>query len=579
MSTGRPDSGDKATTRGADGAGGAGEALDYSKVPMYPMVRAVIRHTEDGELEGVVDDVVVATSTELEPVRAQVVAAAAREAARRKGPFQAIRVRGTAPNGSTFQLIVTAAGEVVDTTSTTAATGRAGRGSRSGSAQSNRPGVAGGAAQTQRRGVPWLLVLICLVPVVPLVGLVALFVTGGGGDDGRPAAVTTPSPTQLPVVAPAPYGAVAPWSVDLGRSSFAASGASVAADAERVFVAGDAGRKVQAYDAATGVRRWSVEEILEDPISSGPALAAVEGRQVLVVASSRELATLDPATGERVGIWDLPGTFQGVVITPSGPVVRTDATHAEILAGGDLVSRVIPATGVPVAPTQGGALLVVGALGELWLSSSDTVAGDPVQAPRVEGAVFAGVAGWTGSQLVLTYRDAPTDDTDEPSESGLPGAGFSTMVRLVGLDADLDRSWVTSPIPDAPGAEGAGRRPGPLWPALGGSWGIFGTTTVDLATGETVVLSSDWRTTAVGDDVAFGTGEGRPLAATVAGVTRLSANSPSVPASATVVAPQAVSGTRGYLLSTDGAGEQVLFAIALEDRNSSDQQLEERSAD
>src|SRR5690606_9682174 len=75
---------------------------------------------------GVVDDEVVATDVDLEPVRYAVVAAAAKVAAKRLGPVKATRVRGTAPDGSVFHLVVSSTGEVfpVDAPGGPAATSR-----------------------------------------------------------------------------------------------------------------------------------------------------------------------------------------------------------------------------------------------------------------------------------------------------------------------------------------------------------------------------------------------------------------------------------------------------------------------
>lgn len=509
------------------------EPFDPSSVPLYPLLRAEIRESENGEFIGLVDDAVVASDVDLEPVRQAVIAAAAKVAGKRVGALRAIRVRGTGVDGSVFHLVVTATGEVHEATS---------RGLLGTKPTSGAPPA--GQGQKKIRGAGCLFIgLLVLVPLLTLGPVVAMLVARGMGGDTDAAPPKPHSPTQLPVVAPAPYSDVADWSVDLGTSSFAASGDTVDADADRVYVTENGGRDVAAYDAASGVPAWEFTD-LDGAVNTGPALTTVEGDQVLAVASSTQLVLLDPETGSEVGEWELPDSGLGVRITATGPVVLVDPTHAQIVVDGELSTRVIPATGQPVAPGSGGSLVVVSAGGQLWAVTSDSIAGKPTALPRVRRYLLDGAAGWTGSRLVLAYRPRTVTGTDH--------------VRLVSVDSSRGaQQWVTKPLPPlhtvTEGELG-------LLAAPAGEWGIYGTKVVDLSNGEIVHLANDWTTTTISDDHAFGTGKGRPLVATPAGVTAASRAAAQLDSTTDPVAPQATSGARAFLVQNNGS-HSVLYAL------------------
>ena len=532
----------------AQRAAAAGQRHDFDpeRVPLYPMLRATIRQTDAGDLEGSVDDEVVARDTELGPVRTAILTAAAATASKRMGPVKAIRVRGTAPDGAVFHLVVDALGAVHEV----AAPGEA---APAGKAKTS----TGGGRQKQK--ISPLFVAIMAVPLLMVATPLVLLASSLMGDEAPKAAPAPPSPTQLPVVAPAPYSPVAAWSITLGTTDMASSSAAqITADPERVYAVRGDGTTVSAYDATTGVDRWSTEDVLDDAATVGPTLASVEGQEVLVLASTAQLTLLDPETGTKEGEWDLPETNEGVQVTATGPLVLTDATHAQVVHGGDLVTRVVPATGVPVAPGSDGSLVVVGARGEIWISESDTLAGDPrrVRAPR--DMAFDSVAGWTGDRLVMAYR--------AKQDSG------ENTVQLVAVDTatwakQWTSEWVTGVYESATATGTTTQTPMRVAPA--GEWGIYGSTALDLATGTTTALPDDWQTTAIADEQAFGTGTGRPLVATVAGVTKKSAAAPQPPSTSALVAPQAAAGASAFVVST-GGNKDVLFALRVDDEQGSE---------
>ena len=530
---------------------GEGGGFDPERVPAYPLVRAQIRQTDPGELEGLVDDTVVATDVELEPVRNAVINAAAEVAAKRVGPVKAIRVRGIGLDDAVFHLVVTAAGEVYETgepgTSVTTGNGR----------QTKTAAGAGGSgkgSKTKERRSPLYIGVLALLICVPLIIIgtpLVMLIAKNLQDDPKPVP-PAPKPVQLPVVEPAPYSPVARWSVNLGTATFDAQSAPVTADADRVYVARDSGANVAAYDAQTGRPDWEYTD-LKGSVTAGPALTTVDGKERLAVASSEDLVLLDPATGNEVGEWDLAQGSQ-VWMTPTGPVALTDPGHARIVTDGDLVTRVIPATGTPVAPTADGALIVVGAAGEVWTVRDERVAQAPHTQTAPEGTSFYGVGGWTGQQLVLAYHHNST------SGSNLVRlAGYSPTPTSSGTD-HWHGDWVSGQIP----AVSATGEDLPLYPSPAGDWAMYGSSTVDLATGAVVPLPEDWATSAIGDARAFGTGAGRPLTAAPDGVLDASMKAPTPPTTSGLVAPQATAGTAAYLVTGAASGARaILYALDL----------------
>lgn len=531
---------------------GERNAFDPELVPAYPLVRAEIRQTDAGDLQGVADDVVVATDVELEPVRRAVIAAAAKVAAKRVGPVRAVRVRGIAPDESVFHLVVTAAGEVYETSEPGRSTTQNGRRASAGKAAKN--GQAAGDAEREGFsplfiGVVLVMVVVLVLLCVPFGLLIAKHLSAGDHKGPAPA----PKPVQLPVVAPAPYGDVARWSVKLGTSTFSSDGVQVAADADRVYVARDGGNNIAAYSAKTGRRKWQYTD-LHGAASAGPALATVDGHQVVTVASASGVVLLNPATGHRAGEWRLANDGGSVRMTATGPMVTSDAGHAQVVTGGRLATRVVPATGTPVAPTADGGLIVVGPSGQVWTVRDDRVAAAPQTLPAPAGMSYAGIGGWSGRQLVLVYHASTDTGSNQVSL-----AAYHFAPATPGATTGWVRDWVSGPVPTAYSST----QDLPLRAAPSGAWGIYGSAALNLATGAAVTLPDDWATTAIGDERAFGTGSGRPLVVTGSGALTASISAPQPPTTTNLVGPQATYGTAAYIVTSPEGTTAILYALRL----------------
>jgi len=531
---------------------------------MYPIVRAEIRDTDSGDYLGLVDGDVIATNVDMKPVRDEIVAAAARLAARREGSVQAIRVRVTSPDAEVFLAVVTADGKVYDTT-TPAEEPAAVKAPSRASARSGgvRPwGRKETAAKSSiqlpddtgsKKGRPHpLLFLILGFPLVLVATVLGLLFFRGGETTET---VDLPEPRQLPVVAPQGYSPVAPWAVKLSTNSGMAGG--VAADNERVYVASGAADHVTAYAAVDGREEWSVD--LGATLSAGPALTVVDGEPTVVAATSSQLRALDPDSGATVGEWRLDETAGSQVqITATGPVVVGATNTAQIIDEGDLVTRMLPAGAMPVAPGPGGSLIAA-THDRVYASTSDTVsgAGQPIE-PATGGAMT--VAGWTGDRLVLAYGASSS-------------TGSATRLAAYAVPETADgrwtREWVSQPLASTSmtAVAGVGRNVLPLMAGPAGAWGIYGSTVVDLATGKLTGLA-EWTTSAVGDEIAFGTSTSTSevLSAGPKGLGgRASVNPPDAMGSTTntmqVLAPQAVSGSSAYLVTAGGGTTPWLYAL------------------
>lgn len=521
--------------------------FDPSRVPMYPMLRAEIHELDNGDYTGLVDDQVVASGLDLEPVRAAIITAAAQTASRRLGSLKAVRVRVQSADG-TFDTIVTAEGQVYDTTATSASSAgdatssgeasTSGRGSRR---QRRQPAIPTPDAPGSRKrfALHPIVLLIFGFPVLMIAFFVwLLFLRGDQGPATGPAA---PGPQQLPVVAPQGYSPVAKWAVKLGTTS---STGGVSADAQRVYTASSSGDHITAFNSSSGLEEWSSD--LDTTVTTGPTLTVVDGENVLVAATTSELVALDPETGAETGAWAFdPAVGSQVRITATGPVVSGSTNLAQIIVDGDLVDRVMPAGALPVGPGPKGSLIAATS-DRVYASVSSSVsgAGTPID-PATRGTMT--VAGWTGDQLVLAYETTSTTTT------GLKLAGYATPARRDGSWRPL---WTTR-VPSAIATAGTYGTQLPLVTGPSGEWGVYGATVLSLEDGATSSLGQ-WSTVSVGDDLAFGTGSTQVLSA---GPDGLVGQSDPEPTSVTVAAPQAVHGSAAYLITTGGGATAWLYAL------------------
>lgn len=574
------------------------DGFDPDTVPRYPTLLAEIRQSnfsEDPELDadtssededgayateamteyvGIVDGDVVGTGPEMEPVRAAIIAVAARRAGRRLGGgVKAIRVRGHAPNGAVFSLVVTSTGEVYDTTPTLTAAQSVSRPAEVAPTNDNasdspsprgkiwrrrrkpRPAPLPTPDLETKKGRPHPIMLVVLGFPLALIIFGVWVLVGRGGEE--PVAVKSPGPQQLPVVAPQGYSPVAKWAVKVGNTTGGTSG-GVAADARRVYAVTGSADKISAYTASNGVRAWSAD--LGTSVTTGPALTTVNDREVIAAATTEKLVTLDPKTGEKLGQWKLSGSSSStgpsesaglsgsrVVMTATGPLVVGQSNVARVIDGKDLVARVMPAGALPVAPGPDGSLIAV-TRDRVYVSTSSTVSGTGMPiAPGSDGNVS--VAGWTGTRLVLAYAD---------SSLAADGVRLSAYAAPDSIDGPWRSLWTTGMLASTGISTTAGQSQLPLVTGPAGKWGVFAGVGLDLDTGKTTLLGEQWTTSSIGNDIGFGTGSSQVLSVGPNGIGGHSATSPST---LQAVAPQAVVGSSAYLVTNGGATASWLYAL------------------
>ncbi|GAB3868557.1 hypothetical protein GCM10028801_44680 [Nocardioides maradonensis] len=520
--------------------------FDPAAVPMYPMLRAEIREDDDGAYVGLVDDKVIHTSDDMAPVRDAIITAAARTAERRLGAMKAIRVTGQAPDGGVFKMVVTSSGEVHDTSDPTpvsaAETAADAAPTAAGKKGKKRTYPTPDLEQSEKfRPHPLLLVIIAFPLALICLAVYALFFRGHPQHSDP----TVPGPRQLPVVAPAGYSPVASWAVQVGTSTGSTTG-GVSADATRVYAAAGSTDHITAYTASTGVQEWSTD--LGSTLTSGPTVTTVDGQEAVVVATSVNLVALDPATGKETGEWAFDTSVGSQVrISATGPVVTGQSNIAQIIVGGQLVDRVMPAGAEPVGPGPNGSLIAA-AHDRVYVSTSGAVsgAGQPLQAAG-KGAVT--VAGWTGQRLVLAYASSSSTST---------GVKLAAYAAPTTLNGPWPRTWVTHLLPATSATStGTSGQQLPLLSGPAGRWGIYGDTVVNLLSGKTTGLG-EWTTVTVGDQIAFGTGASNVLSA---GPRGLGGTSDTAPPSTQVTAPQAVVGSSAYLVTAGGGTNAWLYAL------------------
>lgn len=494
--------------------------VDVARVPVYPVMRLEVRGGQaEAEVEGIVDGVATATG-DGSSVRSAVVAVAAEAAARR--PCGAIRVRLTGFESGEAG-VVTSSGELVPAALT--------------------------APVRSRRRLLLLLLAAALVVVLAAGGLLVVSRSESGWWTARGTRAVRvapgPSPTQLPVVAPQGWPPVARWSLPLTAAS--STSVSVAAWGSLVFAPGGDGASVVAVDARSGRRVWSAsvaKSVVGGSLAGGPVVLAMGGHPLVAAWTSDRFFVWDPATGAVVGAWPLPADTSAVSAAGPSAVVLGQGQHVQVFDGRSLVSRVLPAGAAPMGGTADGALVAAGA-GRAWLVRSDRVAGPGTRLAAPEGVGWVQPVGLAGGVLVVAYSAASS-----PESVVLRGFATSTWAPV----------WTSAPVPATRYATG-GAGSWPLWTAPDGSWGIYGSTLLDLATGAARALPGDWSTSAIGASRAFGTTGGGVGSVSRSGAVTAAAAGPSSSGSSSgsaPVAPAAVNGDGWALVvATDGSRSSV----------------------
>lgn len=475
-------------------------------MPVYPVVRLELRGDDGETRSGFLNGELVATGS-VDDVRRSVLDAASSAAARRPGG--AIRARLTGFGDSEWGVVTANSGL-----------------------------LAAPAAAPQKKTSLRRLMIVALVVLLAGGAGVGLVFAGRWaahfrGSGPAPQVVYTPAPVQLPVVGPSGWSSVARWSITASTSS---SASTVATTGDSVFTVGEDGSSVVAVAATSGVRRWSTPAgaaIVGGPVLVGPA--------TLVIWTADQVLALAATSGSSQGSWPLSQDRSQVAPLGAGLVATELGQHAQVFAAGAGVQdRVVPAGSQPVGVTGRAELVAVGA-GRAWLVASPSVAGngDALAAPG--GTQYVGPVGLVGDRVVVAFS----------------GAASSSVVLRAFEVGTWSVLWTTAPV--AGGRYLGPGTPSPLMSSPDGSWGTYGSALVDLRSGQTTPLPSDWTSTAVGRDVGFGVTSGSVLAVRPDGLTATpTAGGRSSGVSA--VGPVAVTDAGWALVIAQDGSQRALYA-------------------
>lgn len=524
--------------------------VDPSTVPVYPVVRLLAREGVAG-MEAWGSGSLLGVCTSKAEASELLVQHAATLADHR--PQRAIRVLFEGVPDHPATAVVTAAGQVV------------------GSDPADRGGPSSRGRRRPRAGSRGLVIAAATVLVVALASAGVLvghrWSHPAQTADGATPTSTAPAPVQLPVVPPTGWSSVATWSRRLPASGGTGSTQGVAVVGDTLVTVSDDGGSVVAVQVATGLERWSAEVGggLKGGSVSGPVLV---GADRVAAWTSRRLVTLSTTTGATAGSWDLESGAQ-VGAVGGGLVVAGLGQHAQILGTtGGLSDRVIPAASVPVGIVGDG--LVVAGEGRAWLVRSPTVAGEGTVLTAPPGTFWAGPVAVVGDQLVAAFTPADSSSTVQLRS-------FSVGTWTVG--------WTTPAVPAAAAASlssqsfqwGTGQAPA-MQVSPSKTWGVYGSTVVDLRTGQVTALPTGWVTSTVGSQLGFGTVNGQVLSCTSTGAVATPPSSTGAPSlgtgavlttsTTTATPPVAVTDSGdAVIVAADGASRRVYLSPPL-DRSS-----------
>lgn len=440
--------------------------VDVARVPVYPVVRLALSGSTDGDVaRGTCDGRPVAEGSPA-AVRQALLEEAACVAARR--PVQAVRVALVGDGFDAPFGVVTATGELLETEAQT----------------DPRPS----------RRARWMVIAVAGAVALGAGGVagVAFAVSHGWGRPPQAVqAAPTPTPTQIPVAAPPGWSSVATWSypVSAGLSESSIPSATVQGR-HLVFAPDSSAGSVVALDEQTGAKVWASSLPGGSSLVGGPAVVGMGQSLVVVAWSSTDLVAWEAATGAEIGAWPLGSATQ--VFVSDGRIVAGGQTpHVAVLGASGLQWRVLAAGATPVGATPDGQLIAT-AEGRAWMTDSNEVAGESAALPAPQGTAWVAPVGYSDGALVVAYA---------------PQQGNGTVLRAYrAANGAWTTLWTSQTMPTETGATTSSDMP--LKASADGSWGVVGTSWVDLRTGSVRQLPADWRTTAVGTAGALGVANG-----------------------------------------------------------------------
>lgn len=344
-----------------------------------------------------------------------------------------------------------------------------------------------------RRG----LLLGAGVGVVLLGGAAAAWALTRDDESDRPAQQPSPSASKAPGQPPAGIANRSAWELadlhDPLPTVAVASGALFALTRNR----SNAGLQLVAVDERTGRPRWTSPLPADATVTDGPTLVPTPQGPRIAVGTRTHLLLWPAAGGSPTRI---AAAGDSIILSSSGVAVdRKAPARGALLQGSRLLDVPLPPKDAFVIAPYAGALLVGVPGGKVYRSRPGALgAATTLAAPSgTRVGTFVAV-----TPRLLLNAFVPADATS------------SSIVRAFGLD-DLKPRWQSEPIPT------------PVFPdttrvSPDGAWAVAGNTWIDLSDGTSRVVTSEWRSRAIGQNAAWAqtgddwitcTAEGRLLAA------------------------------------------------------------------
>lgn len=331
---------------------------------------------------------------------------------------------------------------------------------------------------------------------------VAGFVALRPDDNSENQPSPTVSGTPLPDSIRAPAGLPASYLWSVVKLSDVAPQTVVTSKQLVVTVDNDTtgGIQLVSLNPQTGKAQWKAELPVDAIVAHGPALVPVDGADSILIATQTQIIAY-PLGGGDAKTWPLEPKWS-VALTGSGVIVTKpdDKKSAFVLHGDKLAQRALPKGGNPVAMLADGTLVATNSQGEIWLSKDAKKLPKPKKLKAPRGTTPGTFVAATRDQIITAF--VPKDDPE------------ASRLRAFSLPK-LQPRITTAAVKPAVFPNNFMLAPDERWAVAGNVW-------VDMTTGESHVITTQWSPIAIsqhnswsksGDNVLTATNRGKSLGA------------------------------------------------------------------
>lgn len=358
--------------------------------------------------------------------------------------------------------------------------------------------------------------------------------------NGNPPSQPTPtvSGTALPDGIRPPAGLPASYLWSIVKLSDVAP--QLVATAEQLVVTVDndttGGIQLVSLDPQTGKSQWKADLPVDAVVADGPALVPIDGTDSIVLTTQTQIVAYplsggDPKTWPLEPKWSVALTRTGVLATKPD-----DKKSAFVLHGDKLTRRALPKDANPVAMLTDGTLVASDAHGRVWLTQDATNTPKPKKLKAPIGTTPGTFVAATRDQIITAF--VPGDDPE------------ASLLRAFSLP-ELRPRITTGAIRPAVFPTSFMLAPDESWAVAGNAW-------VDMATGDSHVITAQWSPIAIsqsnswsrsGDNVLTANDRGKSLG-------------PAQGSTGQVAVPRAGTSKVAYCVASIGS-DTTLYAVPL----------------